>query len=185
MKIPKEAKRVFKGILFDTYHWEQEMFDGSFKTFEMLRRKPSVDVIVEVGGKILILEQEQPAKPPFISPAGGRVDKGETPLEAAKRELLEETGHEAEKFVELAKFDGYYKIKFPETVFVARNCKKVVEKNLDSGEKIKTRLIEFDEFLNLCRNPKFVAPMGLRFMMYEALLDEKKYQEFKNKVLGE
>ncbi len=38
MKIPPNAKRVFKGIIFDVYQWQQKMFDGSKETFEMLKR---------------------------------------------------------------------------------------------------------------------------------------------------
>lgn len=35
MKIPSTAKRVFKGIIFDVYRWEQEMFDETTSTFEI------------------------------------------------------------------------------------------------------------------------------------------------------
>ena len=30
-KIPNNAKRVFKGVIFDVYQWEQEVFDGMSK----------------------------------------------------------------------------------------------------------------------------------------------------------
>ena len=38
MKIPKNATKVFSGKTFDVYQWEQEMFDGSKKIFEKLKR---------------------------------------------------------------------------------------------------------------------------------------------------
>ncbi len=34
--IPDHATCVFRGMLFDVYQWQQEMFDGSIETFEML-----------------------------------------------------------------------------------------------------------------------------------------------------
>lgn len=37
MKLPPQAKKVFTGQIFDVYQWEQEMYDGSFETFEMLK----------------------------------------------------------------------------------------------------------------------------------------------------
>ena len=37
MKVPKQAKRVFKGVIFDVYQWEQEMFDGTKEIFEKLK----------------------------------------------------------------------------------------------------------------------------------------------------
>lgn len=36
--IPENAKLVFKGKIFDTYQWEQEMYDGSRVTFEKIKR---------------------------------------------------------------------------------------------------------------------------------------------------
>lgn len=40
-------------------------------------------------GRILLTEQEQPGREPFIGACGGRIDEGEDALTAAKRELLE------------------------------------------------------------------------------------------------
>lgn len=93
-KLPSEANLVFKGKIFEVWQWEQEMFDGTKETFEKLKRANTALVIPLVGKNILIQEQEQPDKPgPFLSLPGGRCDESEKPLEAAKRELLEETGY--------------------------------------------------------------------------------------------
>jgi len=37
--------------------------------------------------------------------------------------------------------------------------------------------MDFEDFLQLCRNERFTAPLGLKFMMYEALVDSKKKKE--------
>ena len=93
MKIPEVAKCVFQGIFFDVYHWPQDMYDGSTRTFEMLKRKPSVDIIATQGDRILLTEEEQPNKGKFVSIPGGQLEEGESFLACAKRELLEETGY--------------------------------------------------------------------------------------------
>lgn len=87
MKVPSQAKRVFKGIIFDVYQWEQELFDGSKQTFEMLKRPDTVEVIAVKDGSILMSRQSQPNKHDFFSLFGGRVEPDEEPLAAAQREL--------------------------------------------------------------------------------------------------
>lgn len=94
--LPSNAKCVFKGKLYDTYQWEQKMFDGSIRTFEMLKRPYNGCVIAVINDKILILEQEQPGRGTFLSLPGGRCDQDEEPFIAAQRELLEETGYISE-----------------------------------------------------------------------------------------
>lgn len=77
--IPDHAKKVFSGVLFDTYQWEQKMYDGSTAVFEKLKRPDTVVVFPVLGdGTVVLTEQEQPGKEPFIGAAGGRVDEGET-----------------------------------------------------------------------------------------------------------
>src|SRR3989344_6006543 len=100
MNIPPQAKRVFKGVIFDVYQWEQKMFDGTTTTFEKLKRPDTVVVFpILPDGRILLTEQEQPGKQLFIGATGGRVDENEDILESAKRELLEESGYKAEEYV--------------------------------------------------------------------------------------
>ncbi len=56
---------------------------------------PCTDVIVVCNGKVLLLlRKNAPAKGLWFFP-GGSVQKGESPLEAATRELKEETGIES------------------------------------------------------------------------------------------
>src|SRR5262245_41046843 len=97
--VPKNAKRTFKGIIFDVYQWPQKMFDGTTKTFEVIRRQDSVVIIpVMKNGKIAITKQKQPAMDWFYSVPAGRIDKpGESPKQTAIRELREEAGLVAEK----------------------------------------------------------------------------------------
>lgn len=91
--IPDNAQRVFRGVIYDVYQWPQTMFDGSTKTFEMLKRADTVEIIAIHDNKLVVLNEEQPNLPlHYTLPAGRHDVPGETELEAAKRELLEETG---------------------------------------------------------------------------------------------
>jgi len=52
--IPSNAKLAFKGVIFEVWQWEQEMFDGTTEIFERIWRLPTVEIIATVGDKILI-----------------------------------------------------------------------------------------------------------------------------------
>lgn len=180
--IPENAKRVFKGILFDVYQWEQEMYDGSRVIFEKIKRPDTVVVFpVLSDGKIILTEQEQPGKEPFIGATGGRVDEGEDILEAAKRELLEESGYEAEEFILWEAEHPTSKIEWVVYTFIAKGLKKVSEPNLDAGEKIKLKMVTLDELIDLATNQrKYFAEKEIINELFEARLDAKKREEIKN-----
>jgi len=155
-RIPAHAERVFKGVIFDVYQWEQEMFDGSTETFEGLKRPNTVLVIPMIGDKVYYSLQEQPAHKPFLSLFGGRGDEGEEPIETAKRELLEESGLESDDWYELRKYSIPGKFEWDVYYYVARNCRKTSEQNLDSGEKIEIREADLDSFLSeIVADPSF------------------------------
>lgn len=116
---------------------------------------------------------------------GGRNETGESPEQSAKRELLEETGYQCINWEVFREYTGISsRIYFPETVFLAKNPEKITEPHLDGGEKIRLQWVSFDDFLALCRNPRFSIPLELKFEMYEALLDSIKYEALKAEILG-
>ncbi len=177
--IPENAKRVFKGVMFDTYQWEQEMFDGTKTTFEKLKRPDTVVVFpVLPDGKIILTEQEQPGKAPFIGATGGRVDDGEDILSAAKRELLEESGYEAEEYILWDAQHPASKIDWVVYTFIAKGIKKVADLNLDAGEKIKLLPLTLDEVIGVATDKDtYFAEQEIVVKFLEAKFDPKKKKE--------
>jgi len=172
--IPDNAKRVFKGVIYDVYQWEQKLYDGSTATFEKLKRADTVIVFpVLDDGRIILTEQEQPGKEPFISTTGGRVDEGEETLEAAKRELLEESGYVAERFTLWGARHVTSKIDWVIYTFIAKGLKKVSEPDLDGGEKIALKPVTFDELLEISRDDIF-SEKEIAIELMEARLDPDK-----------
>jgi len=184
--LPANAKRVFKGVIFEVWQWDQEMFDGTTQTFEKVWRYPTVEIIATVSDKIMIEKQDQPDRPGNITLVSGRADSGEDvdPLEEAKRELLEETGYKSNNWELLDQHSLTAKVLHQIYVFVAKNCQKIQEPQLDSGERIETMLVSFDEFLVLSDNPKFwVSPIFIN-MLLQARLDEGKKEELRKEIFG-
>ena len=182
-KIPDHAKKVFEGIIFDVYHWDQEMFDGSTETFEALKRKDSASIIATVGNKIIINHEEQPMKQPFIAVPGGNIEQG-SPLLGAKRELLEETGYATDLWQEWFNSDpsNMTKLEWNNYFFIAKNCEKLEEQALDPGEKIEVTLVTFEEFLELRNNSKF-RNQDLIPLLEKAAESEEEKQKLKD-LLG-
>lgn len=160
-RLPKNARKAFQGKVFSVWEWEQKLYDGSRTIFEAVQRADTAQVIATVDTGILLLEQEQPARPPFLSIPGGVIDEGKDPLDEAKRELLEETGYASGDWVLWKTFRPSYKFIFTAYYYIARNCKKQSAPHPDAGEKIFSRNVSFADFLALSdrddfRNPELV-----------------------------
>jgi ADP-ribose pyrophosphatase len=179
IELPKGAQRKFKGILFDVYQWPQRMYDGSEKTFECITRKATLNVIPVVGDKILIQEQQQPHQEQvYLSLPGGQIEPGEDPLEGAQREFLEESGYISQDWELWNLWRGHIIIQWKSYFYVARNCKKIQEPQLDAGEKIKDKLITYDEFLDLAVHDQFRDHI-CKYLLAQVILKSKGREKFK------
>jgi len=155
-KIPDSAELVFKGFLFDVYQWQQEMYDGTFATFERLRRADTVSILaITADKKIIITHEEQPGLNKFQGSPGGVVDANEVPLDAAKRELAEETGYVSNHWHQWSIHEPMGKIDWKMYLYIARNCELKLQQHLDSGEKIEIQLMDVDEFIDAIQQDTF------------------------------
>lgn len=155
-KIPENANMVFKWIIFDVFQYEQKMYDGSTKIFEKLRRKATADIITILENwNFCIIEQEQPWKKPYYTFPGWTIEEWEEPNELARRELLEETWLVSNDIEIYKTYNTSWKIDYPEYFYIARNCKKVQDQELDSWEKIKLMEVTRDWLVDILADPKF------------------------------
>ena len=83
----------------------------------------------------------------------GYIDYQEESLEAAKRELKEETGYESNNFIKLFSYyqdQGCSKVK--NDCYLATNCIKTSDLSLDHDEQIKVFEVDINEVYNLLDN---------------------------------
>lgn len=128
------------------------------------------------NGKILITEQEQPGKKPFIGAIAGRADEGEDALDTAKRELREESGYEADQFILWKANQVTSKIDWAVFVFIAKDLRKVGDQDLDGGEKIKLKEVTLDELVDLILKNKFID-LEIAINVLGSKLDKNKSEE--------
>ncbi len=151
--IPDHAKKVFSGVIYDVYQWQQQLFDQTTTTFEMLKRPDTVVTIPVVDNKIVILQDENPHQGKRITFPGGRVEASDSStLEAAKRETLEESGLSFKNWRLIKVTQPSNEIEWFVYVYLAWGLIARDQLKLDPGERIKVSDISFTDLQQLVMN---------------------------------
>ncbi|MDY6874219.1 MAG: NUDIX hydrolase, partial [Chloroflexota bacterium] len=96
----------------------------------------NIAAVTKEGDFICFRQTKYSVKGTTLAPAGGYIEPGEEPLDAAKRELLEETGYVAEQWEHLGEFavDGNRGNGIAHC-FLARGAHQVAEAEADDLEE--------------------------------------------------
>lgn len=97
------SESVFKGRLLDVRRDKVRLPNGAEVTREYVVH-PGAAMVVPLlaDGQVLLVRQYRyPLHRAFIEFPAGKIDPGESPRQAAERELIEETGYRAGSFTEL------------------------------------------------------------------------------------
>lgn len=164
----KITKSVWKCIVSKTFldnTGKQVVFD----TFGPENQNHAGIVAVTKDKKVIVARQFRagPQQVMWEIP-GGTVEVGEDPIDAAKREMLEETGYSVGTIMKLgiAHKDAYMNATWH--FFLALDCEKAAEQNLDETEDITIELISIDDFISNAINDRITDHAAV-LMAYEQL----------------
>ena len=135
------SREVFRSKIF--WVTEDDAVDPSgFEIKRAIVQHPGSAVMMAVDAKkriLLVRQYRLPARQYLWELPAGRLDEGESPLQAAKRELTEETGYKARTWKKLASF-------YPSPGFLSERMTIYLATDLTEGkatpmddERIETR----------------------------------------------
>lgn len=135
------SKEILKNKLFTVVD-EVATDPSGFEIHRSIIKHPGSAVMMAVDEKrriLLVRQFRLPAGKELWELPAGRIDPGESPLQAAKRELKEETGFKAKTWTKLASFwpsPGYVAEKM--TIFLATDLTEGEQQPMDD-ERIEIR----------------------------------------------
>lgn len=127
--------------------------DGKESDYYIKKEGPASCVLaLTQDNQVILAKQYRPGpKSILLELPGGYVDPNEDPKVTIARELLEETGYQGEvEFVTTCLDDAYSTM--VRHCFVAKNCKKAAEPNLEKTEFIEITLLPLSEFRRLLQS---------------------------------
>jgi ADP-ribose pyrophosphatase len=130
---------------------------GKDHDFYVIEAPDWVNVVaVTPDGQIILIKQyRHGVQSVTLEIPGGMVDPGESPLQAAKRELLEETGYFSDEWTCIGKVHPNPAIQDNTCyTFLAKNAKKIQKPNFEGTEDIISLLVPASSIPNLVAEGK-------------------------------
>lgn len=109
----------------------------------------------------------------LIEVPAGVLEGGEDSLETAKRELLEETGFQSNRWTYLGKtVESSAKLTNYMYIYLAEDCKKVSKQNLDYGEDIEVIEVSLNEAVEMIMNNEIICNSSIGAILKAARIKE-------------
>ena len=141
--------------------------NGKEITFTKIEMKDFVSVVPIVDDKVALIEiLRYPRNCLSIEIPSGHIEEGETPKEAAFRELEEETGYQAEQLESIGSFSPISRTTQQAHLFIARDLTKGKQR-LEVTEQIEVKLTPIKEIPKLLTSGKIIhAPTMLALQRF-------------------
>ena len=162
-----ESKHPFPKFRMDTCELpsgkEYKAFVLEFDTWV------NVVAITKNNEVVLVKQYRHGVQEVLLELPGGVVDKGEDPLEGAKRELMEETGYSAGNIIEVGRLYPNPAIQHNTLYcYLATDVELTGEQHLDDAEEIEVQLVPLDELIKMAAQGKFLHALNVA-VLFQAL----------------
>ncbi len=157
-----ESKNIFSSYFVTLKEEKLQRGDGKIVQPYYAIERPDVVYVVALtkdNGIVLVYQYKNGIKDTVWELPAGFIDDGELPEEAAKRELLEETGYSAEKFLNLGSFNsGAGLSRNTNHFFLVKEVEKISEQKLDENEEIEVKIFPIQKILGNIKSHKSILP---------------------------
>lgn len=138
---PVTTKTVYEGLIVNVRADKARLDNGKIVDREVVEHPGGVTVaaVTERGTMLAVRQFRYPFGEELLELPAGKLERGEDPLECAKRELSEETGYSAKNWVSLGKL-------YPSPGF----CEEILYIYLATDLTAGVAHPDEDEFLSVC-----------------------------------
>ena len=160
------SKYVYKNVRID----QCELPDGKMLEGFVLEYRDWATVVALTSDQQVVMERQyrHGIQKILLELPGGVIDEEDaSPLEAAKRELLEETGYASDKFIQIGKVcpnpanqvnSIYY--------YLALDARKVAPQHLDGTEEIEVELKPLEEVIRMAKSGELVQSLQVSAVFF-------------------
>ncbi|GIL17762.1 MAG: ADP-ribose pyrophosphatase [Oligoflexia bacterium] len=142
-----KSRLAYNGVFLKVQQDQVEMVNGEIRAREYILHPGASMIIPLLDEETLIMEYQyrHALKKCFWEFPAGKIDRGEDPLQTAKRELKEETGFEAQNWRHLTTIHpviGYADERIE--IFLASNLTQG-KQSLDQGELLEVHKVKIED----------------------------------------
>ena len=168
-----KSEKIYKGAIINLRR-DKVTVQGGTSYREIIEHNGGavIAALTEDKKLVMVRQYRKPADKVMLEVPAGKIDPGEKPLEAAVRELKEETGYTAEKVEFLTQF--YPSVGYSEEVLYLYLCTGLTpgETNFDENEAIDIEEVELDRLFKMAMSGEIDdAKTLIAILMVKALTD--------------
>ena len=168
-----KSEKIYKGAIINLRR-DKVTVQGGTSYREIIEHNGGavIAALTEDKKLVMVRQYRKPADKVMLEVPAGKIDPGEKPLEAAVRELKEETGYTAEKVEFLTQF--YPSVGYSEEVLYLYLCTGLIpgETNFDENEAIDIEEVELDRLFKKAMSGEIDdAKTLIAILMVKAMAD--------------